>query len=520
MSAGQEAVAARRGPSALTIMLALILGLTAIRLVVLSLTFLNLGGDEAQYWAWSRHLAWGYFTKPPLIAWIIAGTTAICGNGEACVRVSSPLLHGATAIVIFFLARRLYDARIGLWSAIVYATLPIVWFSSALITTDVPCIFCWACALLAYDAVLKARAAGRKSDALRMAALTGLAIGVGLLAKYAMIYFPICMIVHGSVSRDARRALLSPLGALIAAVALLVISPNLIWNLHEGFATFRHTAANADWKGQMFNIGKLGAFIASQVGVFGPILFIAFLFGLLNFRRRSAGGETTRLGESDTLLISFSVPILVIIIVQSFISRANANWAAPAYIAATILTVAWLLRPGLPSLRKRRFRMTGQSLINASLAIHLVCGIVLYSVGTIPGAIEFFGLENSFKRVRGWEGFREHITKIARETHYSAIVTDNRLVMAEVIYYGRGTKLPVVIFDLDGVPANQFELKSAYTSALGDPVLLVTARNPSPVIDDFAVAEPLEVYRMREGGEKFTDFHLFRLADFKGSAAG
>lgn len=511
-----EAVAAKRGPSALSIMLAVILGLTLIRVIVLCFTFLNLGGDEAQYWAWSRHLAFGYFSKPPLIAWIIAGTTAVCGNGEACVRVSSPLLHGATAIAIFFLARRLYDARIGMWSAIVYATLPIVWFSSALITTDVPCIFCWACALLAYDVTLKTRG----QDALRACALTGLAIGFGLLAKYAMIYFVICMVVHAIASREARRAILSPAGAALAAVALLVISPNLIWNAHEGFATFKHTASNADWRGQLFNIGKLGAFIASQVGVFGPVLFVAFLFGLTRFRRHSASGESTRLGESDTLLVCFSAPILIIVVVQSFISRANANWAAPAYVAATIVTVAWLLRPGLPSKRKRLFRVTGQSLLNASLIIHLVCGIVLYSVGTVPGAIEVFGLDNSFKRVRGWEGFREHLTKVAQATHYRAIVTDNRLVMAEVIYYGRGTNLPVVIFDIDGVPANEFELDAAYKPSIGDPVLLVTARNPSPVIGKFEVAEPVETYRMQEGGAHYTDFHLIRLADFKGSAAG
>jgi 4-amino-4-deoxy-L-arabinose transferase-like glycosyltransferase len=125
MSVSVEMASPSPKPGTLTIMLAVILGLTAIRLAGLWLTFINLGGDEAQYWAWSRTLDWGYFSKPPLIAWIIAGTTSICGNGEACVRVSSPLLHGATAIVIFFLARRLYDERIGLWSAIAYATLPV-----------------------------------------------------------------------------------------------------------------------------------------------------------------------------------------------------------------------------------------------------------------------------------------------------------------------------------------------------------------------------------------------------------
>ncbi|MFZ1990236.1 MAG: glycosyltransferase family 39 protein [Alphaproteobacteria bacterium] len=516
MSASAGAASGSRGPSTLSIMLAVILGLTAIRLVVLFNTFLNLGGDEAQYWAWSRTLDFGYFSKPPLIAWIIAGTTAICGNGEACVRVSSPLLHGATAIAIFFAARRLYDERIGLWSAITYATLPIVFFSSALITTDVPCIFCWACALLGVDAMNKAHSAGHAREALQAGALTGLAVGVGLLAKYAMFYFPLCMIVHAVVSRDARRAMLSLAGATLAIVALIVLSPNLIWNVQQGFATVKHTAADANWGGQLFNVSALGAFISSQVGVFGPVLFVTFLFGLVNLERRATGPYK----NSDIMLVCYSVPILAIVIVQSFISRANANWAAPAYIAATILTVAWLLRPASTPKPKRWYSVTGRGLLNASLAIHLVAGITLYSLGTVPGAIELFAVGNSFKRVRGWEGFRTKYLEVVQKGHYRAVVTDDRMIMAEVIYYGRDSHVPVVIFDINGVPANEFELKAPYTPALGDPVLLVTPRDVSPVVDNFSVAEPVEVYRMHRGGRYYTDFHFIRLADFKGSRAG
>ena len=33
---------------------------------------LELSADEAQYWLWSNHLSWGYFSKPPLIAWLIS----------------------------------------------------------------------------------------------------------------------------------------------------------------------------------------------------------------------------------------------------------------------------------------------------------------------------------------------------------------------------------------------------------------------------------------------------------------
>src|SRR5437870_5283804 len=46
--------------------------LTVVRLIGLKFSLVDLFFDESQYWAWSRELAFGYFSKPPLLAWIIA----------------------------------------------------------------------------------------------------------------------------------------------------------------------------------------------------------------------------------------------------------------------------------------------------------------------------------------------------------------------------------------------------------------------------------------------------------------
>src|SRR4051794_6724481 len=54
-----------------------LLAVTVLRLVWLAGDPINLYPDEAQYWLWSRHLAFGYFSKPPLLPWIIAATTAL-----------------------------------------------------------------------------------------------------------------------------------------------------------------------------------------------------------------------------------------------------------------------------------------------------------------------------------------------------------------------------------------------------------------------------------------------------------
>ena len=60
--------------------------LTLFRLATLAFSQTELFFDEAQYWFWSRELAFGYYSKPPLIAWIIRGATELCGQGEACIR--------------------------------------------------------------------------------------------------------------------------------------------------------------------------------------------------------------------------------------------------------------------------------------------------------------------------------------------------------------------------------------------------------------------------------------------------
>jgi len=64
-----------------------LLVLLALRLTANAFAVTDLVFDEAQYWSWSRELDLGYFSKPPLLAWLIRGTSELCGQGEACLRL-------------------------------------------------------------------------------------------------------------------------------------------------------------------------------------------------------------------------------------------------------------------------------------------------------------------------------------------------------------------------------------------------------------------------------------------------
>ena len=74
--------------SYLTKLIYVILIVTSVRVIALISSELNFHGDEAQYWTWSQELDWGYYTKPPMIAWIIYSTTSILGDAEWAARIS------------------------------------------------------------------------------------------------------------------------------------------------------------------------------------------------------------------------------------------------------------------------------------------------------------------------------------------------------------------------------------------------------------------------------------------------
>src|SRR5436190_16568994 len=196
---GRSRVVAALRPS-FSLAAAILALLTVIRLVGLKLSVVDLFFDEAQYWTWSRELAFGYFSKPPLLAWAIAAAERLCGSSEACIRAPAPIFYLGTSLLVYAVARQLYDARVAFYAALSTALATGAVFSARIASTDVPLLFFWALALLAYVKLLAGAGA-------RWAIVLGIALGLGLMAKYAMIYFLLGMALAAWLDADARRLL-------------------------------------------------------------------------------------------------------------------------------------------------------------------------------------------------------------------------------------------------------------------------------------------------------------------------
>ncbi|MFN3520920.1 MAG: ArnT family glycosyltransferase [Phenylobacterium sp.] len=461
--------------------------LTFARLAALFATPLQLYPDEAQYWLWSRTLDWGYYSKPPMIAWAIWATTALGGDGEAWVRLAAPLFHAGAALAVFAIGRRLYGASAGFAAFALYMLMPGVQLSSAVIATDAPLLLFLALALLAY--VELPHADGRRR--VWTAAAFGAALGLAFLSKYAAIYGLIGAGLHAAASRQAR-AVWRPatIAAAIAAFAA-VLAPNLIWNAAHGFATVQHTASNADWGAErLFNPAELGDFVASQFGVFGPIPFAVLIGGaaVTAWRRR--------LSAADAMLLCFALPALVIVAGQAFVSRANANWAGAGFVAGSILAGAWLVR----------WRARGW--LVAAIATQALMAVLFLTWAISPSTAEAMGASNSFKRAKGWSEMTELVVDRARrEPNLTAIAVNDRFLFNAMAYYARdeiaaGELPPLTMWVRAAHPQTQAEMTDPLTPQAGARVL--------GVILEQAHGEEMRADFARVSGREFVSVRLDR----------
>lgn len=404
--------------------------LLVIRLAAVLATPLELYADEAQYWRWGQSLEWGYYSKPPMIAWVIHLTTSLLGTEEWTVRLAAPVLHTVAAGFIFLTGRAMAGARAGFFAALLYALMPSVVLSSSVLSTDGVLMPFWCAALFLLWRL-------RSGEGLWVsAALLGVAIGAGMLSKYAMLYFLIGIALTVLIDAPTRRAIFSPRGALAGAIAAASVAPHFAWNAANDFATVSHTVDNANLGGDLFNPENALSWFGDQLGMFGPVSFFALLTGLFLFYRGRRGPESDPdagpKSGSERWLLCFILPVLIFILGQAVLSRAHANWTATAYPGAALLVAIWFSRGHAITLW-------------ASLGLNLLVAGLFMAMTLLPQASTTqLGLDNAAKRTRGWETSAQEVFAQAERLGATAVLVDEREAWHGLDFYARDRSLPLI----------------------------------------------------------------------------
>jgi hypothetical protein len=204
------------------------------------------------------------------------------------------------------------------------------------------------------------------------------------------------------------------------------------------------------------------------------------------------------------MLLAFSVPVLVLITVQSLISRTHASWTAAAAPALSILVTAWVLE------RQRRI------LFGATLAINALATVAMLIGPVLPPHV-FPRKSDPFSRASGWKDVAASVRQRLAKDRYGALVVDGRDLAAELLYYLRDSNVPLFVIGYREVPANHFEMMRSYREGGPEPVLFASLRAQSAaVLKQFRSITFLGSDTSPGGGPNGRTLRFYRLSDFVG----
>lgn len=283
--------------------------------------------EEAYYWNYSRHLALGYLDHPPMVAWIIRGFTAVLGHTELGVRAGAFFSWSLGCWFVFMLTRRIFDDAAAVCAALLFAVLPAYFTFGFFMTPEAPLFACWAGALYFFYRALIDENANAWLGA-------GLFLGAGMLSKYTMVLLGCSVFVFMLLDPGSRRWFRRASPYWAAAIALLVFSPVIIWNLQNDWISFAFQGPQRVAGKFEFNLPALLGYAAALLTPVGFAAVGVLFFSRSQLLQGDNQNDSERSVRSFRLLtITTLLPLSVFGFFSLFLLT-KINWTAPLWIGA------------------------------------------------------------------------------------------------------------------------------------------------------------------------------------------
>ena len=331
--------------------------------------------DEAYYWNYAQHMDLSFYDHPPMVAWLIWLGTAVAGNNEFGVRIGAFFSGLITMGYLYALAKNLYDKSTAMRTLLLLAILPFSFATGIVMTADAPLMAAWAATLYYME---RALIADRSSAWLGM----GIAFGLGILSKYTLGLLGIAALLFVILDPIARHWLRRPHPYLAAALALILFTPVIIWNMEHQWASLSFQSSRIQGVGDnqfsthllLLNILVL----LTPVGLLAAVL--ALLPGSNSNREDSEFARRRRL----FVLIFTGLPLTVFFVLSMFDSL-RFHWTAPLWLAV-LPTIAWKMGQNvdLPSIASRLQTAWKPTIVISMFAYAFILHYVVLGIPGIP----------------------------------------------------------------------------------------------------------------------------------------
>ena len=230
--------------------------------------------DEFLHLDQANHLAWGYFSVPPVTSWI-STLIKLLGNSVFWVKFF-PALFGALTITIVWkiieeLKGNTFALILGATSVLFSALLRL----NTLYQPNSLDILCWT---TFFYLVIKYI----NSEEQKWLYAIAIVFAIGFLNKYNMMFLLFGLVP--AVLLTQQRKVLKKKGFYLAVLlALILVLPNLLWQYQQNFPVIRHLKELSDT--QLVHIDRIDFLTSQLLFFFGSLIVIFSGFYALLFYR-------------------------------------------------------------------------------------------------------------------------------------------------------------------------------------------------------------------------------------------
>jgi 4-amino-4-deoxy-L-arabinose transferase-like glycosyltransferase len=387
--------------------------------------------DELDTLDSARHLAWGYVAYPPVAPFIARVALDLFGPSLIGVRFFSTLGYAIALVLVGLMARDLGGGRWAqITAAVAAAIAPYALMGGELFHYSSFDYLWW---VIAAFSIIRLLTTGNP----RWWLAVGAAIGVGMMTKYTMIYLAAGIVV-GVIATRARRFLSSPWLWGGVALSLLIVLPNLIWQLQHDFISLDFLRAI---HARDVLEGRAEGFLVEQLIFTTNIVTVPLWLAGLVFYFVSAHGREFRI-----VGWMFLLPLALFVVAQG-----RSYYLAPAYpmlfAGGAVLAERWMKSRSVTGVRIVRGFLWAAMAVSG--AIFAVLALPIAPVNS-PVWNTASGINGELKEEIGWPELVQAVADVyaglpADDRQRAGILAGNYGEAGAIDLYGPAYGLPEMI---------------------------------------------------------------------------
>jgi 4-amino-4-deoxy-L-arabinose transferase-like glycosyltransferase len=421
--------------------------IAVLTLVVLLIRFIFIGimglmPQDAYYDFYAQHPALSYYDHPPMIAYLLRFFTSLFGKKVFALKLADSIVTWGTVLAFYQLAKRFLSPQ-KVWNGLLLLLSTFMITILSLISTpDVPLMLCWTISLLfLHSAIFR--------EIKIYWIWAGIMTGLTFDSKYTAVFLLIGLVGFLLISNKYRRALFSRWFLVYLFCIAVCILPVVIWNVRNGFASFRFQseARVNSMEGFHFSLSDFAGVLGHQSAVLMPILFFSFFYLLYRLIRKY-GLKFTRIPDDKLFLLSFFVPLFLGFLFISPFYWVKLNWMMPAYISGII----WICRYW----NGRWIRM--QIIFSVVLHLALAAEVIFYII-PVRSDDTWFGWKSLSEQVKRVSALHPGAFIFSSDDYKTSAVLN--FYMDEMVYSKNVVGERALQFDFIGTDLQQLKGKDA-----------------------------------------------------------